>query len=191
MEEWKILVVWKKNERIDFDGHYLINKCGNIKAIEYVDTNGKIRKPKQIKPHYTRDGYVWVALSNKGKRIEIRVHRAVWETFIGKIPNGMQINHLNERKDDNRLENLSITSPKENVNWGTRTERASQTNSIVLKNRNDCSKTINQYDLQGHFIDQFLSTMEIERRYGFCHCAISYCCNGKQKTAYGYRWSYA
>lgn len=46
----------------------------------------------------------------------VSVHRLVYETFVGEIPKGMNIDHLNTIRDDNRLENLRLCSQKENCN---------------------------------------------------------------------------
>lgn len=50
------------------------------------------------------------------KHIPFRVHRAVYETFVGEIPNGYQIDHINTIKDDNSIGNLRAVTPKENTN---------------------------------------------------------------------------
>ena len=52
------------------------------------------------------------------------------------------------------------------------------------------SKSILQYDLEGNFINEWPSTMEIERQLGCCNSHISACCKGKRKSAYGYKWRY-
>ena len=44
------------------------------------------------------------------------VHRFVWECFNGLIPEGKQIDHINDVKDDNRLCNLQLVTPQENCN---------------------------------------------------------------------------
>ena len=44
------------------------------------------------------------------------IHKIIWEAFKGKIPKGYQIDHINTIRNDNRLENLRIVTPKENCN---------------------------------------------------------------------------
>ena len=114
------------------------------------------------------------------------IHRLVWETFNGKIPENLQCNHLNEVKTDNRLENLNLMTPKENVNYGTRNERAGK----VLKNRKDQSKIVLQFTLESILVKEYPSVMQAARDNGFNQGNIFACCNGRQKTAYGYKWRY-
>lgn len=59
------------------------------------------------------NGYCRCGVSN-GKTV--LVHRLVYETFIGSIPEGYVIDHINTIRDDNRLENLRCVTPKENNN---------------------------------------------------------------------------
>lgn len=53
------------------------------------------------------------------------LHRLIYETFIGDIPQGMQINHKDENKMNNDIENLEVVTPKQNCVYGTRNERIS------------------------------------------------------------------
>lgn len=64
------------------------------------------------------------------------IHRLIWETFNGKIPDGMEIDHINTIKNDNRLENLQLVTPKENMNNPMTIELLKQTN----KNKGFCKK---------------------------------------------------
>ena len=82
---------------------YQVSNLGRIKGYR-----GKIRSLHLDKSN----GYVGQVLGNKKM---VRAHRAVWEAFNGKIPNGMQINHKNGIKSDNRLENLELNTPKQNT----------------------------------------------------------------------------
>ena len=97
----------------------------------YATISGKIwssKRNKFLKLYKDRDGYLNVSISNDYKISNFRVHRLVFEAFNGVIPKGLQVNHINEIKTDNRLENLNLMTAKENCNYGNRT--AKQKNSI-------------------------------------------------------------
>mgnify|MGYP003419942989 CR=1 FL=1 len=49
------------------------------------------------------------------KRKTVLVHRLVWETFNGPIPDGLQIDHQDTHKDNNALSNLKLCTGKENM----------------------------------------------------------------------------
>ena len=78
----------------------------------YSKTQDKLILCKQSK---ASAGYRRVRVS--GNKLDIVfVHRLVWETFNGEIPEGMEIDHINTIKTDNRLENLRCVTHKENCN---------------------------------------------------------------------------
>lgn len=52
------------------------------------------------------------------------------------------------------------------------------------------SKKVNQYDLQGNFINQFRSGSQASRELGISVMSISSCALGKTKTAGGFKWKY-
>jgi hypothetical protein len=60
-------------------------------------------------------GYLQLQVSSP-KSIVIKVHKLVYETFVGEIPQGYEIDHINTIRDDNRIENLRLVSHKENCN---------------------------------------------------------------------------
>lgn len=60
------------------------------------------------------------------------MHTLVVTSFRGPIPKGLVVNHINENKLDNRLENLEIITQKENINFGTRNERSGKAISKQL-----------------------------------------------------------
>ena len=54
-------------------------------------------------------------LWNKNLFKRVSIHRLVYETFVGKIPKGMQINHKDGNKNNNHISNLEVVTPKENT----------------------------------------------------------------------------
>ena len=73
-------------------------------------------------------GYNVVGVSKPNRR-NVIVHRLVYETFVGEIPQGYQIDHINTVRDDNRISNLRCVTPKENSN-----------NELTLKHRSKAHK---------------------------------------------------
>ena len=141
---------------------------------------------KFLKPITDKDGYQQVSLSdNEGKQKTYKVHRVVWETFSGSpIPEGMQVNHINEDKTDNRFfENLNLMTPKENINWGTGIERRAKTMT-----NGKLSKKVGAFK-NDELVMTFISTKEAQRQ-GFDSGHIVACCRGKLKTHKGYEWRY-
>lgn len=175
-EEWKDI--------LGFEGIYQASNLGRIKSLERFKKgkNGCLVtvKEKILKPQINRTGYYIVALCKNSIVKKYQVHRLVWEAFNGQIPEGYEINHLDERPVNNRLENLNLVTHKENCNWGTRNERSTKKRS----------KVVLQFTLEDILIKEYPSAHQVERETGFANQYISACCNGKYKTAYGYKWRY-
>lgn len=159
-----------------YEGYYQASNLGNVRSLNYRHTG----KEYFLKPGQDWKGYLLVDLWKDGKRKTFKVHRLVWVSFNGPIPEGMQINHNDEEKTNNNLENLSLMTPSENVNWGTRNYRDAK------KQR----KMVEQYRLDGTHICTWFSLIGIQRELGYSAGNISSCCNGRYKVAYGYVWKY-
>lgn len=82
----------------------------------FVSDDGRIfnKEMKEYKLQHNK-GYLQLHTSRNGKCLDKSVHRLVWETFNGEIPEGLQIDHKNSVRDDNRLENLQLLTQLENV----------------------------------------------------------------------------
>jgi len=95
----------------------------------YIDTDGKVFTEKkgvrnlrgelrELKPSKKKTGYLYTNIywgKKLTERASLRIHRVVYETFIGIIPEGFVVDHINNIKDDNRLENLQLLTPKDNT----------------------------------------------------------------------------
>ena len=135
---------------------------------------------KFLKPSTDKDGYKRVQLSdNEGNIKTYNVHRVVYEAVSGSpIPEGMQVNHIDERKDNNKKSNLNLMTPKQNSNWGTRNERRAKARSKQVGAFKD-----------DKLVMSFQSIAEANRQC-FNQGAVSECCNFKRKTYKGYTWKY-
>ena len=172
----EIIEIWK--DIPNYEGIYQASNLGRVKSFYGL-------KEKILKPGILNNGYYRVILCKQSIKKTYLVHRLVWETFNGTIPEGLQVNHINEVKIDNRLSNLNLMTQKENINWGTRNER------IAKKQINGkCSKSVLQFTLDDILVKEYPSTKQAERETGFANQHINACCNGKYKQAYGYKWRY-
>ena len=167
----------------NYEGLYQASNLGRVKSLERIDALGHKRKEKILKPQMLNNGYYLVALWKNSIQKYYYVHRLVWFAFNGQIPEGYEINHLDERPVNNALSNLSLVTHKENINWGTRNAR-----SAKKRINGKCSKPVLQFTLDDIFVKEYPSIMQVERETGFANQHISACCNGKYKAAYGYKW---
>ena len=65
--------------------------------------------------HKNNDGYLMCMIrAEGGKQKSYYVHRFIWECYNGLIPEGMEIDRINDIQDDNRLQNLQLVTRTEN-----------------------------------------------------------------------------
>ena len=109
MEEWKNI--------IGYEGLYEVSNIGNVRNVRR-NTLLKLSK---------NQGYIQVHLYKNGIRTGLKVHRLVAEAFIPNADNLPQVNHKDEDKTNNSVDNLEWCDHKYNVNYGHRTENAINT----------------------------------------------------------------
>lgn len=162
---------WKEIK--GYEGLYQVSNYGRVKSLYW--NNERIMKTAKGK-----DGYLLVQLWKNKKGKMYSVHRLVAQAFIPNPDNLPIINHKDEKPSNNHVENLEWCDYIYNNNYGTTKQRRADKQS----------KTVYQYNLKGEFVAEYPSTMEIQRQLGFNNGGIVACCNGKIKTAYGYKWTY-
>lgn len=170
--------IWKDIK--NYDGLYQVSNLGRIKRIRF--TNGKYDFPKEkiLSPNKNKKcKYLGVDLHKNGKRKRFLVHRLVAEAFIPNPNNLFEVNHKDENKLNNNINNLEWCTRKYNMNYGTQVERAHK------KQR----KKVNQYDLKGNYIKTWDSFEQIRKRLNITNA--SNCCRGIYKQSNGYIWKYA
>lgn len=156
----KINEIWK--DIPGYEGLYQVSDYGRVRSLNYNKT-GLV---KELSMEITA-GYYRVVLYKNGKRKKVFVHRLVVITFIGPIPRGMVVNHINENRSDNRVSNLEIVTYKQNNNHGTRNERISKTNKISLIGNTNRAKKLELIKQNTDTKLSFNSTVEACLFFGF------------------------
>lgn len=168
-EEWKDIK--------EYEGLYQISNFGRVKSLEKRAGNSK-RKEKILKEFKDKNGYIRVILCKNNKTSLKGVHRLIAEAFIPNPNNYPQINHKDEDKQNNNINNLEWCTCKYNINYGNRTKKA--IGKLKIK--------VNQYKLDGTFIKTWDSISEAIKFYK--NSGIYLVCRGKKETASGYKWEY-
>ena len=167
--------IWKK---IKINSNYEISNYGNIRSLDHYNTNGRttiLYKGKKLKPVIIR-GYYRVIISGK----QLYIHRLVAEHFLENPNNYPCVNHKDENKLNNNMDNLEWCTYGYNVNYGNRNNKAK-----ISK-----SKPVLQYDKNGNFIKEWFGIKNAGENLKIASSDIGECCIGKRKTAGGYAWKF-
>lgn len=166
-----------------YEGYYQVSDAGRVSSLGRTVISGDNRrflKSKLKKPSLNK-GYPSVRLYKNGTPTNFLVHSLVARNFIGPYPEGKQINHIDENKTNNNLSNLEYVTPSENMNHGTRNERAGRTKGTPVISISPTGK-----------VTEYESMSDAERKTNgrFEHSAISRVCRGLWKEYKGYTWEY-
>ena len=96
-----------------YEGLYEVSSYGRVKSLNYSGCKGKERIMKQT---FNGNDYLIVCLKKDGKMKTNLIHRLVAQTFIENIGDKPCVDHISTVKTDNRVENLSFVTHKENNN---------------------------------------------------------------------------
>ena len=186
--------IWKPV--VGYEGVYEVSSFGRIRSLDRITsyisrtregkeyTTTHTHKGKLMKQHNNQFGYKVIALRKDGKYRTYMVHRLVADAFLSNPNNYPVVNHKDENKQNNCVENLEWCTQQYNINYGSGNIRR-----IDTRNQNKSyhyQREVGQYTLDGVLIKKYPSASDT----GYCRESIRDCCNGRQKTAYGYKWGY-
>lgn len=112
--------VWKDIDYMKgFEGLYQVSNLGNVKSLSKIKFNGRYyynANEKILSPLGKNLDYYLVRLYKDKKGKSRTIHSLVAEAFLNHTANGHKIviDHINDIKKDNRLENLQIVTQREN-----------------------------------------------------------------------------
>lgn len=168
-----MIEVWKPVT--NYEGLYEISNLGRIRSLHNYKRNGNNILVPRIKR-----GYFTVGLRKNGIRKWFLLHRLVALAFIPNPNNYPCVNHKDENKLNNNVENLEWCTVSYNNTYGTRIERVTD----------KTGKPVYQYDINGNFIKKHKSLASATKEVGLKSAStISLCCSGKYETAGGYKWT--
>ena len=144
---------------VGYENIYGVTSCGKVYSY---------KNKKFLKPYYNTDGYLQVSLYKNGNRKVVTIHKLVAEAYLPNPDNLSDVDHIDNNKTHNYLNNLQWITHRDNV-------------------RKSCNKPILQYDLNGEFVREWESASDVgkEVQAHICHCL-----KGKLHSAYGYKWVY-
>lgn len=181
--------IWK--DIPGYEGFYQASTAGRIKSMErhitqtFRDTYYTRRIPGvMLRPGKSKEGYLVVVLNKDGIQKTSRVNRLVALTFLDN-PNGYEVvNHKDENKLNNSVDNLEWCTHAYNNTFGQGSVQRKKTM------REHTGKKVGQYTLDGKLIQVF-DSIGLAGKYMHCNkTSIFKVCKGENKSCGGYNWKY-
>ena len=183
--------IWKPIK--DFEKLYEVSNKGKVRSLsrevivknKYGAVSTRMTKSKVLKPQKRCEYYI-VWLCKDGNPKQYCIHRLVGQAFLDNPNNYNCINHKDENKLNNDVNNLEYCTIKYNCNYGAR----NKTISIKNSNPRNNFRKVAQYDKNGNFIREYKNIYEAYKETNKNMTHIKACCNGKRRMAGNYIWQY-
>lgn len=154
---------------------YEMYEISNHGRLRKTYKNGKQRIMKTDKIH---GGYLRYTLCKDGTTERFIAHRLVAVHFIENPNNYPDVNHIDNNRTNNVVNNLEWCTPLMNAEHREK------------QGRNPKCKTVYQYDSQGNLVATYKSTREVARKTGYCKSSVQAWCNDGVKPNNDYIWTY-
>lgn len=193
--------IWKEISNFP---DYEVSNLGRVKSKKRIVTTKQNKKysvkEKILKPQINnKTGYMQYTLIKNKKKITKLAHILVAETFLNKTNDNLEINHKDENKLNNRLDNLEYCTHKYNINYGTGNyrRRAAEINVKKTSRKRNCktnhtsnrkTRKVIQYDLSGNFIKEWDNIFRARNELKLNK--IWEVCNGKRNKCGNFIWRY-
>jgi hypothetical protein len=177
-----------------YEGYYEVSNHGKVRSVARIIH--KVHSPSGTVYQWCKPSMI--LNSNRGGHNYLRVdlcvdyvakthyvHRLVAETFIPNPDDLPEINHMDEDRHNNHVDNLEWCSRIYNQNYGTVVHRIRETSARTR------GRAVVQMDLNGNQIQVFSAVREASRQTGVNTACIWQVCNGKRKTAHGFTFKFA
>lgn len=165
-----------------YEGYYEVTENGDIFSVRtYYNKQKKTSRKVDIKlkPQPNHNGYLSQMFSVNDKHRLIKVHRVVWESFNGKIKEGMQINHKDGNKTNNNLNNLEVVTPKENSQHAWKTGLSKK---VYGRKTSNCILDFEQVKQIREMYSSGKSQSELGRIFGVHQTNIHYIVHNKTRV---------
>ena len=164
--------IWKDIK--GYEGLYQISNLGRVKTLKpgYNKIKTNIKTPRKC-----HDGYYRISLYKNKKIKTYHIHKLVALHFIPNVNNYSCINHKDENKLNNNVNNLEWCTKRYN-------------NIYSINKRKKYKKGVLQYDKNNNFIKEWSSMTEASRKLNISRNSIFRCCNNTQKSAGNFIWKY-
>ena len=157
-----------------YEGRYQISSLGRVYSFYKKDI---------LKLAKHTGGYLQIGLYKDGKSKTLTVHKLVAEAFIPNPNNYKEINHKDENKQSNCVDNLEWCDRKYNLNYGTAKDRMIRTQKRNGKTKG--SKSPSSRKVQCITTGRKFNCIKEAAEY-YCinsYTNITMCCQGKKKSA--------
>lgn len=177
----------------NYQGKYQISNKGEVLSLNY---KGSKNNPRVLVPKKNNNGYLWVELSKDGIKKPFLIHRLVAQVFLPNPYKLPQVNHKDENKENNTVDNLEWCTHKYNNLYSRLLHPERSAKNIKRKpptrQNTKHSKMLLKIDLStGEIVEKCGKLSIYCKEHNLNNWSIIQCCKGKRNKAYGYYWQFS